>query len=377
MNLSFLKDNAIPLFYMYSNLICLFVIFVAFIYFIKNKNLTRREKIFAYILITHVFYFLLDTCWAALYYDLINIDDVALKFIRIFKYSLVTVASYLWFMYISIYVRAPFMDDKKKLSILSIPANFNFIFVIVICLLFYKGEMYQTFIITLIPFLYVVFVAIYGSYRILIHKALINKKGSLFYAWYPLCFVLFAILQILFEDVPILCFGTTFTIIVILIYSLSIKISTDALTGLNNRNELNRYVYNSVKNNSNICVLMFDLDEFKHINDTYGHLEGDKALLAASKILKNVVKDTNAFLARFGGDEFIVIAKDFSEEDVNLLITKMEKETELINQNNSEYIIGISCGYAFLKKDEDFINTIERADQKLYERKKEKKTSSY
>ena len=131
------------------------------------------------------------------------------------------------------------------------------------------------------------------------------------------------------------------------------------------------------KNNKNICVLMFDLDNFKHINDTYGHLEGDKALLAASKVLKNVVKDTNVFLARFGGDEFIIIAKDYSEDDINSLISKIEEETKLINQKNTEYIIGISCGYAFLEKDEDVLNTIERADQKLYERKKEKKTSSY
>ena len=122
---------------------------------------------------------------------------------------------------------------------------------------------------------------------------------------------------------------------------------------------------------------MFDLDDFKHINDTYGHLEGDKALLAASKILKNAVKDTSAFLARFGGDEFIIIAKDFTEEDINLLISKIEEDSEQLNQKNREYNIGISCGYAFLKKDEDFLNTIERADQKLYERKKENKNLSY
>ena len=377
MDFAWLTENSIPFFYIYSNLICLFIFLIAFICFIKNENLTRREKIFSYLLVVHILYFFFDACWAGLYYNLIELNEVYLNIIRVLKYSLVTIASYLWFMYISIYVRANYIDNKKKLTILSIPANLNFILVIVLCMFFYDGEMYKTFIITLVPFLYMVFVAIYGSYRIVRHKALINKKGSLFYAWYPMSFVIVALLQIIFENIPILCFGTTFTTIVILIYSLSIKISTDALTGLNNRNELNRYVYNLFKNNKNICVLMFDLDNFKHINDTYGHLEGDKALLAASKVLKNVVKDTNVFLARFGGDEFIIIAKDYSEDDINSLISKIEEETRLINQKNTEYIIGISCGYAFLEKDEDVLNTIERADQKLYERKKEKKTSSY
>ena len=377
MDFAWLTENSIPFFYIYSNLICLFIFLIAFICFIKNENLTRREKIFSYLLVVHILYFFFDACWAGLYYKLIELNEVYLNIIRVLKYSLVTIASYLWFMYISIYVRANYIDNKKKLTILSIPANLNFILVIVLCMFFYDGEMYKTFIITLVPFLYMVFVAIYGSYRIVRHKALINKKGSLFYAWYPMSFVIVALLQIIFENIPILCFGTTFTTIVILIYSLSIKISTDALTGLNNRNELNRYVYNLFKNNKNICVLMFDLDNFKHINDTYGHLEGDKALLAASKVLKNVVKDTNVFLARFGGDEFIIIAKDYSEDDINSLISKIEEETRLINQKNTEYIIGISCGYAFLEKDEDVLNTIERADQKLYERKKEKKTSSY
>lgn len=377
MDFAWLTENSIPFFYIYSNLICLFIFLIAFICFIKNENLTRREKIFSYLLVVHILYFFFDACWAGLYYKIIELNEVYLSIIRVLKYSLVTIASYLWFMYISIYVRANYIDNKKKLTILSIPANLNFILVIVLCMFFYDGEMYKTFIITLVPFLYMVFVAIYGSYRIVRHKALINKKGSLFYAWYPMSFVIVALLQIIFENTPILCFGTTFTTIVILIYSLSIKISTDALTGLNNRNELNRYVYNLFKNNKNICVLMFDLDNFKHINDTYGHLEGDKALLAASKVLKNVVKDTNVFLARFGGDEFIIIAKDYSEDDINSLISKIEEETKLINQKNTEYIIGISCGYAFLEKDEDVLNTIERADQKLYERKKEKKTSSY
>ncbi len=377
MDFAWLTENSIPFFYIYSNLICLFIFLIAFICFIKNENLTRREKIFSYLLVVHILYFFFDACWAGLYYKIIELNEVYLSIIRVLKYSLVTIASYLWFMYISIYVRANYIDNKKKLTILSIPANLNFILVIVLCMFFYDGEMYKTFIITLVPFLYMVFVAIYGSYRIVRHKALINKKGSLFYAWYPMSFVIVALLQIIFENIPILCFGTTFTTIVILIYSLSIKISTDALTGLNNRNELNRYVYNLFKNNKNICVLMFDLDNFKHINDTYGHLEGDKALLAASKVLKNVVKDTNVFLARFGGDEFIIIAKDYSEDDINSLISKIEEETRLINQKNTEYIIGISCGYAFLEKDEDVLNTIERADQKLYERKKEKKTSSY
>ncbi len=376
MNFEWIETNAIPVFYMYSNLICLFVFLIAFICFIKNKNLTKREKIFSYILITHILYFFFDACWAILFYKVLDLSFSYLKIIRIFKYLLVTVASYLWFMYISIYVRADYIDDKKKLCILSIPANLNLILVIVLGLVSYEGKLYQTFIITFIPFLYMVFVAIFGSLRIISHKALINKKGALFYAWYPMSLVIFALLQIIYENIPILCFGTTFAIIVILIYSLSIKISTDGLTGLYNRNELNRYVYYNVKNSSNICVLMFDLDNFKHINDTYGHLEGDKALIATSKILKDSIKDSNAFLARFGGDEFIIICKDFRQNDINAILLKIDEATKKINQVNNDYKIGISSGFAVREENEDFLKTIERADQKLYENKKNKVRAS-
>ncbi len=364
----------IAFFYIYSNLICFVILVIAYFCFNKNKNLTRREKVFSNILITHAIYFIFDSCWALLFYNIVDVSPIFLKLVRLIKYSLTTIGAYLWFSYISIYVHAKYMENEK-IVYLSIPCILNIILIMILCLTIYKGEILQTLIVTFVPFCYMVFVAIYGTFRIVRHKSLINKRGALFYAIYPLSLIIFAVLQIAFENVPILCFGTSFVTIVILIYSLSIKVSTDALTGLYNRNELNRYVYNLVNNANNVCVLMCDLDDFKSINDTHGHLIGDKALVAASKILKEAIKETNLFLARFGGDEFIIIAKDFSQNDVEILIEDIDQRVNILNDSNSNYKIGISKGYAFLENNEDFLKAIERADRNLYINKKEKSSN--
>lgn len=117
---------------------------------------------------------------------------------------------------------------------------------------------------------------------------------------------------------------------------------------------------------------MFDVDDFKLINDLKGHVEGDRALLQVSNILKTSLSDKGGFLARYGGDEFIMILKDCSEEDIKEIFDIIDKEVKKNNENNNNYNIGISRGYAKMKDDEDFISLINRADLKLYEMKKNK-----
>ncbi|MBR3617655.1 MAG: GGDEF domain-containing protein, partial [Acholeplasmatales bacterium] len=81
---------------------------------------------------------------------------------------------------------------------------------------------------------------------------------------------------------------------------------TDKLTQVHNRYDLYNYI-NTLEDKSDYALIMFDIDDFKHINDIYGHLCGDEIL----KELAKIAKDTfiNDFVSRYGGEEFIIILK--------------------------------------------------------------------
>ena len=92
---------------------------------------------------------------------------------------------------------------------------------------------------------------------------------------------------------------------------------TDALTGVGNRysfyDELLRNIKFSQRLNIPLSVVMFDLDNFKQYNDTYGHLAGDKALIIVSETINEVARSTD-YLARYGGEEFIIILPDTNQK---------------------------------------------------------------
>ena len=137
---------------------------------------------------------------------------------------------------------------------------------------------------------------------------------------------LFAIPCILFSLVQVLLYGTTvsqvgFTIglMIVFIGRERNKISRDELTGLNNRREYEYAVDRIAKGSGTAIIVMVDVDDFKNINDTYGHLEGDYALKAVAEILKNVCSICKHLgsiaLYRYGGDEFTLISTDLNTID--------------------------------------------------------------
>ena len=163
----------------------------------------------------------------------------------------------------------------------------------------------------------------------------------------------------------------------IYIISLNDQVSIDELTKLNNRTQLKKYIVSeySKQGGDKIVhyILMIDLNKFKHINDEYGHLEGDKALKRTADALKLSCADNpmKTFIARYGGDEFIVVAKTENEELVKEL-KKVIKDTlvRLNIESGAEYELSASIGYASYCGDvSDFQAALSKADEALYEEK--------
>ena len=135
---------------------------------------------------------------------------------------------------------------------------------------------------------------------------------------------------------------------------------TDDLTGVNNRNSFNLRMLEMKENTpkESEVILLFDIDDFKNVNDTEGHLVGDDVLKKVAIILSEVFPKPKYRVFRIGGDEFSVLAEGVSEEEIIKRMILLEKTT--ITRGK----IRLSKGYAFVKDDPD--KAFKLADEMLY-----------
>ena len=143
---------------------------------------------------------------------------------------------------------------------------------------------------------------------------------------------------------------------------------TDPLTGLLNRKGFDEQLKKVMQGDLHIhCVgIQMDIDDFKFINDMYGHVVGDAALKSLAQDMQSYFND-NSILCRNGGDEFSVILVDTTEEEARKKIEHFTLQPRHITYNGGEHPFYISLGYAEYPKDcEDVLKLIRCADMALY-----------
>ena len=154
------------------------------------------------------------------------------------------------------------------------------------------------------------------------------------------------------------------------------QISTDALTGINNRRQFDvrlTALLSEPRRDRTLCLLLMDIDAFKSINDTCGHVEGDSALLETATVLKKLCGMRSLFLARYGGDEFAILT--FCGGPAQAAALKDEIARAFAARNaatDKPYRITLSVGTALLppESQEGAEAFISAADAALYEEKK-------
>lgn len=149
---------------------------------------------------------------------------------------------------------------------------------------------------------------------------------------------------------------------------------TDGLTGLLNRGAFNLELNTLCENpKPNIALALFDLDHFKNINDTYGHVLGDKILQYFSGLLQKHAGE-NHLVARYGGEEMAMLLMDISLEEARSITDKIRvalADSRLKKKGKEEYIdqVTVSVGLSMLEAKDSPTSVIERADKALYKSK--------
>lgn len=152
--------------------------------------------------------------------------------------------------------------------------------------------------------------------------------------------------------------------------------SYDSLTGILTRREIlkeGEILTSSYEKTEEIfCILMIDIDNFKHINNTYGHVVGDEVLVMLTQTIKCYIRE-NDYIGRYGGDEFLLICPKTGSNDIKIMAERIRKVVANINfmVNEKEFIkVTLSIGlYEYNKKGLSFIDGVNLADQVLYNAK--------
>ena len=148
----------------------------------------------------------------------------------------------------------------------------------------------------------------------------------------------------------------------------------DALTGIPNRLSYEKKAAEEIarwKRFSNpLSLVIWDIDLFKSVNDTYGHKAGDKVLKTVAQLLIKSIRETD-FLARYGGEEFVMLLPGTKQEETLRLVNKLRQQVENcgFHYHGESVKITISCGVSSFNENDILGQVFERADQALYKAK--------
>lgn len=160
------------------------------------------------------------------------------------------------------------------------------------------------------------------------------------------------------------------TIIAIVVLTHNVRrskyVRCDSLTGLLNKTFLTKCIRSHLQR-TNGTLLVFDLDNFKKINDNYGHDCGDIVIVSVSNILQNCFRKTDC-IGRFGGDEFVVyIDEVLSDEIIHAKLQEVIRQVSVLSEQYPLSNLSISIGGCNCQKGDKYSEVFKRADKALYE----------
>lgn len=227
-----------------------------------------------------------------------------------------------------------------------------------------------------IYFTILIFLIIYLSVPMVVK----NRKHidrNIFFAFYAFSFfpLAGAVLQLVFPGTLLVWNAVALAVLTTFIFLEIQYLSKDFLTGLYNRRQIDEWIGHRVRltrrGKPSFALILIDLDNFKDINDSFGHAEGDQALTIFSNILTHSVK-SNDMAGRYAGDEFIITLETTEPDAAESVIRRVRQKTENFNAKEIKpYHISFSAGSAVFdpEKHEDSTGLFKEVDAAMYRNK--------
>ncbi len=374
--------------YISFNAFCIAELIMIFGKICKDVDRRMGQVMLAGFIVTSVILLSSDIVWGVFeFYIGWETYPIASFLVNSIYHIFTGVVAYLWFLFSESEQKSRVVKHKWRLAVSFVPLFVLFNLVVgsnANKWVFYiengeyhRGSFYPAMV--FICFLYISFTTIKATLRAFKKENYLRKKQLLTLASFAIFPAVAAILQVYFVGSPMLSAGIAFAVLHVYISSRELLISIDPMTQLNNRRYMEDYLDSKIKSkseNKELFVFIMDIDYFKQINDEYGHLEGDSAIVIAANTIRQIVNKTDYFACRYGGDEFVIICetnKDFKpKEFLNRINETLSENTK---NAGKEYELRFSVGYKRYSHDfSDVKEFLEAADEGLYMIKNSRKT---
>jgi len=373
-------------YYVQANLAC-FVI-IGLLLFKINQGIDRQTStiVLRSLIIVLMSYFFTDSMWVLLEFGIIPRSEEIMYLSTIVPYILIVCSSYFWYVYCEMIQKNSLVMTSKGRLLVAIPVLIAIIMIISAVfsgVVFYfddqnriqYGPLYG--ILVCIPVVYMLIAAGKAFYRAFNEDKYYDHELYLVIGIFPMLPLVTGVLQTVFIYVPILCYGATISVLLVYLTAMENLISMDSLTQVNNRNQMQRYLLKKMHTQTpglSLYLMIVDVDHFKEINDRYGHIEGDKALIRVATAMKEACQAhrNRFFVSRFGGDEFIVIAEAEYKGEINWLSEKIRANVKMLNEKaGAPYNLSVCVGIAEFDYSAPvpIPSLIARADTDLYHMK--------
>ena len=242
--------------------------------------------------------------------------------------------------------------------------------------LFVRGPLF--FLQNVVAYLYILYAAVHAFLVANREASLARKRRLRTFSAFAVAPVIGGILQLVIGGFPFIGPAICISTVMIFVNVQADMIHMDFLTGLNNRSSMEHYMEELLGKDdadARFCLFMIDADNFKYINDTFGHVEGDRALRLIANALRTSVDAAGGFIARFGGDEFVAIMEDCGNDSPDFFIDMVNANLRNeCRKNHILYPLHVTIGHVQCAPGQHAASDLlKQADQVMYEKKREKK----
>lgn len=374
-------------YYVEAYLACFFLLGIILFKIHSGVNKQLSQVYLGNLTFVMMLYFLAEIFWAIVDGGIVASTRPLLYLSNIFTYVLLSIAAYQWYLLSEAIQNDKAVENDPGKLILSIPVWLATI----LCVTAYRtglvyyvdetgklvnGKLYVLLII--VPFGYMIAASVKAFCRALAKDKYAERNIYFMIGIFPTAPIILGALQAFYWRIPFLCYGAVAAVFYIYTSIQDNLISLDPLTQINNRTQMYKYLTQKMRTAEpglSLFLIMVDVDNFRAINDAYGHVEGDRALVRISNAIKNACQGprNRFFVSRYGGDEFIIVAEMAYRAEATWLAEQIRTNVRRItSENNLKYSMSVSVGIAQYDFAEPISiqSFIARADSDLHKQKK-------
>lgn len=335
---SIMSSIVIGTLYGQMSFMCLLILGVIYFRFLKADDKTYSNHQFLAVGMLTAAAVVVDYIIAIIVYGLWAPEKLVLDTFTVIYFILIALLSYHWFLYCEAEQQSVFIRLKSG-RIVRIAAQAA-ICIMMITVMYLKWTSFRNEMITeaVIAFIPAIYSCIRAFYKSFLPENYVNRDKYRRMASFAVLPVIMLFIQYFTPMLPSFVCGVTLGYM--LVYSNSQKslISTDLLTGINNRSAFDKYISAKVRvgagsGHSKLYLYVIDVDDLKSINKEYGPLEEDKVLVATAFALKALAAEYDFYIARFDADEFVVVFDTTSGNMMQLIRKRIEERVPETAQN--------------------------------------------